>query len=103
MYLPEQVVALHKDINSVTESGAVSIICMPQWGLLKQAAPLCIFTYPLVLQPVNHKRYWAKQDSLIMPQNCNDRRAVADVPRREPYRRAWVPRRSCEACLSCAE
>ena len=46
-------VALHKDVNSMAEGCAVSIICVPQRGLLQKAAPLCIPPHPLVLQPAD--------------------------------------------------
>ena len=33
--LPEQMVTLHRDVDSMAEGSAVSVICMLQWRLLK--------------------------------------------------------------------
>ena len=51
-HLPEEVVPLHEDVDSMTEGGTVQVICMPQRGFLQQTAPLSVLAHTLVFQPV---------------------------------------------------
>ena len=48
-HLPQQVVPLHKDVDSMAQGCTVQVVCMPQRGLFQQTAPLGVLAHILVL------------------------------------------------------
>ena len=51
-HLPNQVVALHKDLGQVRQSGAGLILRTGEQGCLQEAMPLLVCPHALLLKPI---------------------------------------------------